>query len=225
MRRRGKFITFEGIDGCGKTTQLGMLAAHLARHGVPYVTTREPGGTAVGEQIRNVLLSRATSGLGPEAELVLMFAARAQNLEELILPALAAGKMVLCDRFTDASVAYQGYGRGVPLAAIASLDRLVCGALQPDLTLVIDIDPRTSVERAELRNTESLLDEGRFEQEGVAFQQRARKGYHALARRFPRRVKLINGEQSIDQVHHDVVRAVNRILPLSRPARRLRRKR
>ena len=220
MRPRGKFITFEGIDGCGKTTQLGMLAAHLTRFGIPHLTTREPGGTAIGEQIRNVLLSASTTALTAEAELLLMFAARVQHLREVILPALGDGKIVLCDRFTDASIAYQGYARGVKLDVIHALHRMICKNVQPDLTLVIDIDPQTSVERAKLRNTESLLDESRFEHEGLAFQQRARKGYHALARRYPRRVKLIDGEQSIDQVHRDVVRVVNRLLRLPKHALR-----
>lgn len=221
LKRRGKFITFEGIDGSGKTTQLGMLAAHLARLLIPFVTTREPGGTAVGEQVRNVLLSSATAGLTAEAEVLLMFAARAQNLREVILPALKTGKIVLCDRFTDASLAYQGYGRGIPQRDIASLHRIACGNFQPDLTLVIDIDPRTSIERAQHRNAESVVDESRFEREGIAFQERARKGYHALARRYPRRVKLINGENSIDRVHADVVRAVDGVLRLTQATRAL----
>lgn len=219
MKRRGKFITFEGIDGCGKTTQLGMLAAHLTRLGISFVTTREPGGTAVGEQIRNVLLSSATAGLTPQAELLLYFAARAQNLRQIILPALEAGKIVLCDRFTDASMAYQGHARGVSLRFVAALHRMFCGNLQPDLTLVLDIDPRTSVARAQLRNSESALDEGRFEQEGVALQQRARKGYRTVARRHPQRVKLINGEDTIDRVHAQVMRVVDRVLRLPRPGR------
>ena len=219
LKRRGKFITFEGIDGCGKTTQLGMLAAHLTRLGISFVTTREPGGTSVGDQIRNVLLSSATANLTPEAELLLYFAARAQNLRQIILPAIEAGKIVLCDRFTDASIAYQGYARGVNVRFITALHRMFCGKIQPDLTLVLDIDPRTSVSRADLRNSESALDEGRFEQEGIALQERARKGYRALARRYPHRMKLLNGEDTIDRVHGEVMRVVGRLLRLPRPKR------
>ncbi len=216
--KRGKFITFEGIDGSGKTTQMGMAADWLERMEVPYVITREPGGTPVGEQIRAVLLRPSQAGMNAYSELLLMFAARAENVERVIRPALAEGKIVLCDRFTDASVAYQGYGRGIPVTFIEALHRRVCGNLQPDLTLVIDIHPRTSVQRAREREDRAEVKESRFEQEAEAFYGRVRRGYRALARKHPRRVKLVPGEGTMEEIHRRIVPFVEALL--GRPLRR-----
>jgi dTMP kinase len=199
------FFTFEGIDGSGKSTQIQLLADYLKRLRIPHLVTREPGGTRLGERIRQVLLPRASAGMDPHTEVLLYFAARAQNVAENILPALAAGRMVLCDRFTDASLAYQGYGRGLDLAFIRQLHRVACQNLRPHLTFVLDIDPHTSVRRARRRNTTARYDEGRFEQEALAFHQRVRCGYRALARQEPRRVKLIPGEDSIQTIHDKIV--------------------
>jgi dTMP kinase len=208
--QRARFFTFEGLDGCGKTTQIQLLADYLERLRIPHLVTREPGGTRLGERIRQVLLPRASAGMDPHTEVLLYFAARAQNVAENILPALAAGRVVLSDRFTDASLAYQGYGRGLDLAFIRHLHRVACQGLRPHLTFVLDIDPHTSVRRARRRNTTARFDEGRFEQETLAFHQRVRRGYRALARQEPRRVKLIPGEDSIEAIHR-------RIVTLARP--------
>jgi len=217
----GRFFIFEGIDGSGKTTQIQLLADYLKRLRIPHLVTREPGGTRLGERIRQVLLPRASAGMDPRTEVLLYFAARAQNVAENILPALTAGRVVLCDRFTDASLAYQGYGRGIDLAFIRQLHRVACQGLRPHLTFVLDIDPHTSVRRARRRNTTARYDEGRFEQEALAFHQRVRRGYRALARREPRRVKLIPGEDSIEDIHNKIVALAQPLLPIqSRKKRR-----
>lgn len=211
-RRRGRFLTFEGLDGCGKTTQLKLLARALRRQHLPVLVTREPGGTSIGERIRSLLLRRRSAGMDPRTEVLLMFASRAQNVAECILPALAKGRIVLCDRFTDASLAYQGYGRGVDLGFIRQLDRFACRGLKPDRTFVLDINPRTSVRRARRRNTAARRDEGRFELETRAFYNRVRRGYYALARQEPHRVKLISGEDSIQAVHQKILTRVRPLL-------------
>jgi dTMP kinase len=204
-KRPGLLITFEGIDGCGKSTQLKLFARYLERQGLRPVVTREPGGTALGEGVRRLLLPRASTGMDTRMEVLLYFAARAQNVAENILPALARGRLVLCDRFTDASLAYQGYGRGIELDFIRELHRVACRSLRPDLTLVVDIDPRTSVRRARKRNRGDGPDEGRFEQEKLSFHRRVRKGYQELIRREPRRLELIPGEQGIEAIHQEIV--------------------
>src|ERR671924_1609389 len=188
----GFFITFEGLDGCGKSTQLEKLASVLREEGRPVVVTREPGGTAIGDRIRAILLDSATRKLSPEAELALMFASRAQHLEEVILPALTHGKVVLCDRFTDSSEAYQGGGRKLGSEPVLALHRILCGNLQPDLTILMDSDVAASVERARRRNRARSSegngvesDENRFEQESRAFFGRVRAAYLAIAQREP----------------------------------------
>src|SRR6202167_725210 len=152
MARRGKFITFEGLDGTGKSTQLRKAAAVLRAEGHKVVETREPGGTTTGEKIRRVLLDSATQGLSPLAEMALMFASRAQHISEVIQPALDRGQIVLCDRFTDSTEAYQGSGRKLGSEAVLELHRILCGDLQPDLTILLDSDPAKSIGRARNRN-------------------------------------------------------------------------
>src|ERR1700723_3115303 len=181
---RGKFITFEGLDGSGKSTQLEKLARSLRAHGLSVTVTREPGGTVTGEKIREVLLHSATAGLFPMAEMALMFASRAQHIHEVILPALAEGRVVLCDRFTDSTEAYQGGGRKLGSKAALELHEILCGDLQPDLTILLDNDVAFSVERARRRNlkkragrSEKEKDENRFEQENRGFFGRVRHAY------------------------------------------------
>ncbi len=215
---RGKFITFEGLDGCGKSTQLGKLAEVLRAEGLAVVTTREPGGTDVGERVRAVLLNSTTSNLAPMAELTLMFASRAQQIAEVIQPALKAGKFVLCDRFTDSSEAYQGGGRQLGSEAVLDLHRVVCGGLQPDLTILMDSDPAASVERARRRNTSrhglAKGDENRFEQENRAFFERVHAAYRAIAKREPKRVVMLDARRHMDIVHEEIVAAVRERLGL-----------
>ncbi|MFQ5816655.1 MAG: dTMP kinase [Terriglobia bacterium] len=208
------FLTFEGIDGSGKTTQLKRLAAYLRRQGLPVVETREPGGTPLGERIRALLLRGAGRGMDARTELLLMFAARAEHVAQVIRPALAAGKVVLCDRFTDASLAYQGYGRGLERRFIRELDRLACRGVKPNLTFVVDINPRTSLQRAKRRNRRARVGTARFERETRAFYERVRRGYQALARAEPRRVRQVNGEDTIKNIHRKIVALVARRLGL-----------
>ncbi len=208
--RRGKFITFEGLDGCGKSTQLEKLACALRQVGIGVVTTREPGGTEIGERIRAVLLDSRTCGLAPYAEMALMFASRAQLIAEVILPALEAGKWVLCDRFTDSTEAYQGAGRQLGGDAVRRLHEVLCRGIWPDLTILMDSDVDASVLRARRRNKTAgpQHNENRFEKESRAFFERVHGSYLEIAKREPQRVALIDARQPIDEVHHEIVRVV-----------------
>jgi len=210
---RGTFITFEGIEGSGKSTQIALLNDHLQAQGKQTVLTREPGGTAIGDRVRRILLDPESKALDPAAELLLYAASRAQHLHEVIRPALEAGKLVLCDRFSDATLAYQGYGRGLSIAMIQELDRMVTGSLRPDLTLLFDIDARTGLGRARGRNADrDLHGEARFENEDIAFHTRVRDGYYLLAHREPGRIKLVNAARTPDAVQRDVRQIVNEVL-------------
>ena len=202
----------EGLDGCGKSTQLEMLAEHLRSQGHSVTSTREPGGTRVGQQIREVLLNASQEAITPLTELSLMFAARAQHIEQVIRPALDRGELVLCDRFTDSSVAYQGYGRGVSLDIIGALENLLCQGLRPDLTLILDIDAATSLRRTAARNRKAHQPNTRFEQEGLQFFERVREGYLAIARQEPHRVRNIDGSGTIEQLFAAVCLAVDEFL-------------
>ncbi len=208
---RGKFITFEGLDGCGKSTQMEKLAAVLRQHGVDVVTTREPGGTAIGERIRGVLLDSRTAGLDARAEMALMFASRAQLIAEVIRPALEAGKWVLCDRFTDSTEAYQGAGRQLGRDAVLQLHKALCGGLWPDLTILMDCDVSSSVGRARRRNlaaAEETPNENRFEKESYAFFTRVRNAFLEIANREPQRVVLVDARPRLEVVHPEIVRLV-----------------
>ena len=221
MPARGKFITFEGLDGSGKSTQLEKLARSLRAHGLSVTITREPGGTAAGEKIREVLLHSATSGLSPLTEMALMFASRAQHVHEVILPALAEGRIVLCDRFTDSTEAYQGGGRKLGTKAVLQMHEILCGNLQPDLTLLLDNEVAFSVERARRRNQKhkgsrsekgSERDENRFEQESRAFFGRVRQAYLAIAHREPHRVHVINARGTPSETHAIIMELVRKKL-------------
>jgi len=216
---RGKFITFEGLDGVGKSTQLGKLADHLRQRGIDVITTREPGGTALGDKLRAVLLSSRTSGLSGLAELALMFADRAQHIDEQILPALAKGQWVLCDRFTDSSEAYQGGGRELGTATVLHLHKLLCHDLQPDLTILMVSDLASNIARARRRNTEaskrSHTDENRFEKETHAFHKRVFEAFLAIAEREPQRVVKVDATEQILKVNKYIVKSVEeRLLKL-----------
>jgi dTMP kinase len=219
MSRRGKFITFEGLDGTGKSTQMRRLAAALRASGHKVVETREPGGTATGEKVRRVLLDSGTAGLDPLAEMALMFASRAQHIAEVIHPALDHGQIVLCDRFTDSTEAYQGAGRKLGSAAVLDLHRVLCGNLQPDLTILLDSNPHASVSRARRRNRRATKaihthDENRFEQETRAFFGRVRDGYHAIARREHGRVVVVDARGTPGQTHGRILEVVRKKLKL-----------
>ena len=212
MTKRGVFITFEGPEGSGKSTQLRMLAAKLREAGHDVLETQEPGGTPIGAQIRRVLLSAANSDLCPTAELLLMFASRAQNVDQLILPALAAGQVVLCDRFTDSTLAYQGSARGLGAEVVYELDRIACRGLVPALTALIDIDADTGFERARRRNDRTQDSDSRMEQQTAAFHRTVREAYRQIAADDPRRVRLIDGARSREEVAADVMEAVTQLL-------------
>ena len=203
MANRGIFITFEGMDGCGKTTQMRRLARRLRREGRAVLETAEPGGTDIGLQIRNILLDPANHKLSPTAELLLYFAGRAQNVDEWILPALAEGTIVLSDRFTDSSLVYQGCGRGLGVETVLALDRIACRGLKPDLTLLIDIDLATSMARAEVRNRRRNRTD-RMEQQSAAFYENVRDAYLALAAKEPDRFHLIDGRDRKDVVAQQI---------------------
>jgi dTMP kinase len=218
---RGRFITFEGLDGCGKSTQLEKLAGVLRAQGLSVIVTREPGGTETGEKIRKLLLDTATSELSPMAELALMFASRAQHIKEIIRPAMAEGKIVLCDRFTDSTEAYQGGGRKLGSAPVLALHRILCGDLQPELTILMDSDVAHSVERARRRNRtrgRGENDEGRFEQENRRFFGRVRNAYLALAAREQQRVVVVDARGAVNETHKKIVEVVRRKLKLAKTA-------
>lgn len=195
----GRFVTVDGGEGAGKTTQMGFMREYLERRGCRVVVTREPGGTSLGEEIRGLLLGHRDGGMTLAAETLLMFSARAEHLERVIRPALAAGCWVLCDRFTDATYAYQGGGRGLPLERIAVLEEWVQGELRPDLTLLLDVPVATGLARAGKR---SMAD--RFEQEEVDFFERVRAIYLERAAREPDRCRVVDASQSVEVVRAEV---------------------
>jgi len=211
---RGLFITLEGLDGSGKTTQIKRLAAWLKEHdpSLEAVLTRQPGGTATGDRIRALVLDSRSSGLSSKTEMALMFADRAQVIAEVILPALDAGKVVLCDRFTDSTEAYQGGGREIGSETVLELHRLVCGNLQPDLTVLLLPGLESSLARARRRNqrahAQTGQDENRFELEQNGFYARVWRKYREIALRDSHRVVLIEGDKSIEEVHQRIVEAV-----------------
>jgi dTMP kinase len=191
----GLFITFEGGEGGGKSTQLPIAAEYLRNKGIEVITTREPGGTTVGESIRGVLLNPDLPAMHPDTELLLMFAARNEHIHRTILPALKEGKWVLCDRFTDATYAYQGFGRALDQNRIAQLETWVQSTLRPDHTLLFDLDVKTGMSRAKKRGA---MD--RFEQEQLAFFERIRAGYLTRAKQYAQQYRLINAEYSVSEV-------------------------
>ena len=192
---RGRFVTVEGIEGVGKSTQAGLIARYLRDAGLPVVETREPGGTEVGEGIREILLRPAPTPMDAATELLLMFAARAEHIARVVAPALAGGAWVVCDRFTDASYAYQGGGRGIPRARIAVLEDFVQGKLMPDLTILLDAPLDVALARARGRGRAD-----RFELEGPGFFEAVRAAYLEQARCDPRRIRVIDASPPVDQV-------------------------
>lgn len=201
--RRGRFISIEGGEGAGKSTLLAGLHAHITARGIALVQTREPGGTAVGEAVRAIVLDPTVRGLAAETELLLMFASRAQLVRETIAPALAAGRWVLCDRYVDASYAYQGGGRGQPFARIAELERWACAGVVPDLTLLLDLPVATGRARAAGRG-----EADRIEVEADAFFERVRATYRERAAAEPARFRVIDAGQSPEAVLHDAIAAL-----------------
>lgn len=208
------FISFEGIEGSGKTSQLKHIAAILARKGHDCVLTREPGGTRIGDQIRAILLRPDNQEMDAKAELLLYMAARAQHLQQVVLPGLAQGKVVLCDRYFDASVVYQGAARGIEMELVKRLHRIVLGDVKPEVTFLLDLPPEAGLERAwkQLHSGSRTNAESRFENETLAFHQRVRSGYLELARRDPGRFVIIDASGEEIQVRQEIVAKLDLIL-------------
>ena len=204
---RARFITVEGIEGAGKSTCLNLIRDCIRQHGWPLEVTREPGGTELGEDLRELLLGHRHEGMADSTELLLMFAARAEHLHAKIIPALSSGKWVLCDRFTDATYAYQGYGRGIELERIAVLEQWVQRGRRPDLTLLMDLPVETGLERAGRRS-----EPDRFERQTLAFFERVRNGYLSLARAEPERFRVIDASQSLHEVSEQVSAEIHAFL-------------
>lgn len=194
---KGLFITFEGADGCGKTTQLMLLAKYLKSKGRDVIVTREPGARGLGEKIREILLNY-DGEVSSQAEAFLFLADRAQHIDVIVNPAVESGKIVLCDRHTDSTVAYQGYGRGLDIDRIKMLNNLATGDRRPDLTFVFDIDVETSMKRVG-------NEKDRMESAGVEFFNRVRNGYHKISELEPERVKVLDASKSIEDIHKEIV--------------------
>lgn len=209
----GYFVSFEGTDGSGKGTQIDLLVERLRRQGREVVVNREPGGTLIGKQIRAILLDAANTHLRPAAELLLYFASRAQAVEEVILPALQAGKVVITDRFTDSTTVYQGAARGLGPEVVELLDALSCQGLTPDLTVLLDIDLDTSIARAAARNAESGSTETRMDEESREFHAKVREGYLALAQAHPERIRVVNGNRDAESIAGEVAALLPAVLP------------
>jgi dTMP kinase len=204
---KGTFISFEGIEGTGKSTQAKLLYTYLKEKGADVILTEEPGGTQISVKIREVLLSVEHKEMSPLTELLLYNASRAQHIQEVIMPALDRGAMVITDRFTDSTLAYQGYGRGLDLQLIDSIDLIATGRLKPDITLLLDLDVQTGLKR-----NRGINKTDRLELEDVAFHERVRNGYHMLAAKEPTRIKLISVTAGIDEIHRSIIHIISGVL-------------
>lgn len=203
---RGLFITLEGMDGCGKSTQMEMLARALKSRGLDIVVTREPGGTPAGESVRSLLHSDASVGIAPITELFLIVSSRAQHVVELIRPSVAAGKIIISDRYTDSTVAFQGYGRGLDLSMIDRVNELATEGLRPDLTILFDLDPEVARSRLNARPTSGWL--GAVDEEKLEFHARVRQGYLNLAAREADRIRVVEAGGSLEETHAKVMSLV-----------------
>lgn len=206
-RKRGLFLTFEGGDGAGKTTLIDGIARHLAGKGFSFIKTREPGGTSLGEEVRSLVLKMRSEAMSPFAELCLFLASRAQHVFEVIEPALHQGKVVLCDRFHDSSVAYQGIARGLGGKEVAHMSSFIAGNLQPDLTFYIDVPPAIGLERVK-----GARSQDRLEAEEVAFHEKIRAAYLSIHKEHPHRMRLLNGLLSPQEVLHQAIQIVDTVL-------------
>lgn len=211
---RGRLISFEGLDGAGKTTQMQLLEQWLQARGVSYIRTLEPGGTPLGIEIRPLVLNRPELGIRPLAEALLFQADRAQHFAELVIPSLQAGKLVITDRCYDASIAYQGYARGVGVELVEQLSMLATRGIKPDLTILLDLDPSQVQGRTDVSTDVSGTREGRtrFDAEREEFHQKVQEGFRMLARKYPERIKVVNASRSVEQIHEEIVGLVKEIL-------------
>jgi dTMP kinase len=209
--KRGLFVTFEGIEGCGKSTQVQLASKWLEAQGIPHLVTREPGGTHIGTEIRKILLSENTVELQPVAEALLYLADRFQHIVEVIRPALDSGKIVLADRYHDSTVAYQGYGRGIPVQWIENIWVGSNAALVPDLTILLDLDPQVGLQRSLEKLRARGLDESRFEKESLEFHIRVREGFLTLAKVDPKRFRILDASQSVEKIHRQVTEIIGEL--------------
>ncbi len=200
MKQNGTFITFEGMDGSGKTTQMHRLADRLLALGHNVLVTAEPGGPPIAQKIRRIILDAAHSEMSPVAEVLLYFASRAQNVDEWIRPALQRGEIVLSDRFTDSSLVYQGIGRGLGTETILTLDRIACRGLKPDLTILVEVDAEASLTRARARNAAEPHPETRLDDESMEFHRKVHAAYQALAAAEPGRIRVVDGRAPINEI-------------------------
>jgi len=219
--KKGLFITFEGLEGCGKTTQAKMLFDSLIKQRIPSVFTKEPGGTKIGDKIRKILLDQINDGMDYKAEMLLFLASRAENVRLNILPSLKEGKIVISDRFYDSTTVYQGYGRGIDLNIIKNLNTLVVGKAIPDLTFFLDIEPLEGLKRS---TSFAYSQEIRFEEEflnkkvinGKLFLERVREGYYKLSQEETERIRVIDANRSKEEIYNEIVEIVNKKLTVSR---------
>ena len=202
--KKGLFITFEGADGCGKTTQQGLCAEYLKENGIEVILSREPGATALGVKLREILL-HYPDPVASECETFLYLADRAQHIQEKIIPALEEGKIILCDRHTDSNIAYQGYGRGIDIDKVKYLNDIAVAGVKPDITFVFDVDSEIAQERVG-------KNKDRMEKEGIEFHKKIRFGYLELAKKYPNRIKVINSNLPIDEVFEQVKKIIDEIL-------------
>lgn len=208
---KGKFIVIDGIDGAGKSTAISAITDYLVEQGIPYVLTREPGGTPLAEEIREMALSSRGEKVDSNTELLLMFAARAQHISSLIVPSMESGKWVVCDRFTSTTKAYQGAARGLSMKHINMLETMVQGSFRPDMTFILDVDPETGRSRTNARGNENRLDK-----ESIEFMSKARAGFLMQAKHDPERFRIVDASQTQDLVYSDLMNLV-RALPSSTP--------
>jgi dTMP kinase len=198
------FITFEGMDGSGKSTQMRRLAARIRSMGRTVVETVEPGGPRIATMIRRILLDAANQEMSPRTEVLLYFASRAQNVDEVIRPALERGEIVISDRFTDSSLVYQGFGRGLGAEAVRALEKVACRGLKPDLTILVDVDAEAGVARARARNLAAPHSETRLDDESLEFHRTVYRAYHDLAAAEPQRVRIVDGRKDMDEIERQV---------------------
>jgi len=209
---RGIFITFEGIEGCGKSSQARLLFDYLKKEGYKVLMTREPGGTVISEAIREILLSNDFTRMHPNTELLLYLASRAQHVSEVIKPALQKGMIVICDRFSDSTFVYQGYVRGIDSRIIEEMNYFATEGISPHITFILDIDPEIGLERARSRNQRQLRMEDRLEKETIEFHQKVREGYLKRAKEYPGRIYIIKSDKEKGEVHEEIRKIVARYL-------------
>jgi dTMP kinase len=214
LMKRGKLITFEGIEGCGKSTQVELAASWLASQKIPCFSTREPGGTETGSQIRKILLSEETTALLPLSEALLYFADRFQHIKEILEPHIKAGEVVLCDRYHDSTVAYQGYARNLSLRLLDRIWKDSGMNLEPDMTFLLDVDPKIGLQRSLQKLKKENLDEFRFEKEDIAFHERVREGFLSIARFNRQRFVVLDATRKSEEIHRDVIRTLRKQLDL-----------